>query len=185
MDVTDSKRVSEVADQLASRYGAHRYPRQQCRHCAKRDTGREGHRRTLAERHRRQSQRHVLVLPRLRQAHAGREVRFHREHRLDVRLHRQQTAGAVLLQRLQGRSAPSHEVARGRVGRARRARQRRGADLHRNPAQRIRQKQPADVRCLDRRYADGPDGGGRRNCLRRPVPGVRRRQPDDRKRRSR
>ena len=30
-----------------------------------------GHRRALAERHRRQSQRHLLVLPRLRQAHAG------------------------------------------------------------------------------------------------------------------
>ena len=52
-------------------------------------------------------------------------------------------------------------------------------------AQRIRQKQPADVRCLDRRYADGADGGGRRDRLGRAVPGVRRRQPDDRKRRPR
>lgn len=74
---------------------------------------------------------------------------------------RAQTAGAVLLQRIQGRGAPSDQVARGRVGRPRRPRQRGGADLHSNPAQRIRQEQPADVRCLDRRYASGPDGGGR------------------------
>ena len=39
---------------------------------------------------------------------------------------------------------------------------------------------PRDVRALDRRHADGPDGPGRRDRLGRPVPGLRRRQPDDR-----
>ena len=54
-----------------------------------------------------------------------------------------------------------------------------------HPPQRIRQKQPEDVRCLDRRHADGPDGRGRRDRVRRPVSGVRRRQPDDRQHRAR
>jgi NAD(P)-dependent dehydrogenase (short-subunit alcohol dehydrogenase family) len=36
------------------------------------------------------------------QAHAGARQRRHRQHRLDVRLHRQQAAEAGLLQRLEG-----------------------------------------------------------------------------------
>ena len=52
-----------------------RHPGQQCRHRPQRDAGRDGHRRALAERHRRQPERHLLVLPRLRQPHARGEVR--------------------------------------------------------------------------------------------------------------
>ena len=45
------------------------------------------------------------------------EVGLDRQYRLDVGLHRQQAAGAELLQRLQGRRAPSDQVARRRMGR--------------------------------------------------------------------
>src|SRR5258705_6210977 len=38
---------------------------------------------------------------------------------------------------------------------------------------------------MDRRYADGPNGGGRRSRIRRPVSGIGCRKPDDRERRSR
>ncbi len=38
---------------------------------------------------------------------------------------------------------------------------------------------PADVRCLDRRHADGPHGRGRRDRLRGAVSGVRCGKPDD------
>ena len=55
-----------------------------------------------------------------------------RQHRLDVRLHRQPAAEAGLLQRLQGGGASPDRVARGRMGRPRRARQRGGADLYRD-----------------------------------------------------
>ena len=47
-----------------------RHPGQQCRHSAQRDARGNRDRRALAERHRRQSEWHVLVLPRLRQSHA-------------------------------------------------------------------------------------------------------------------
>ncbi len=47
-------------------------------------------------------------------------------------------------------------------------------------AQRLRPEQPENVRCLDRRHADGADGRSGRDCLGGVVPGVRRRQPDDR-----
>ena len=84
----------------------------------------------LARRPRRQSQRRLLVLPGLRTTDAGRRARVDRQYRLDVGDHRQQAAAAGLLQRLQGRGASADEVARGRMGRARRAGQRRRADLH-------------------------------------------------------
>ena len=49
-------------------------------------------------------------------------------------VHRQQAAAAGVLQRVQGRRAPSDQVAGLRVGQARRARQRGGPDLHRDAA---------------------------------------------------
>ena len=54
------------------------------------------------------------------------------QHRLDERADLEQPAGAVPLQRRQGRRAPSDQVAGRRVGQARRAGQRSGADLHRD-----------------------------------------------------
>ena len=62
--------------------------------------------------------RPVLVLPRLRPADAGGRPRLDRQYRLDVGLHRQQAAAAGVLQRVQGRRAPSDQVARLRMGRS-------------------------------------------------------------------
>ena len=67
------------------------------------------------------------------------QVGLDRQYRLDVGLHRQQAAGAELLQRLQGRRASPDQVAGRRMGDARRARQRRGADLYQHAAHRLRQ----------------------------------------------
>ena len=133
-----------------------RHPGQQCRHCPERNAGGKGRRRALAERHRRQPQRHLLVLPRLRPAHARRRVGLHRQYRLDVGLHRQQAAGAELLQRLQGRVHHLTKSLAAEWGDARRAGQCRGADLYRDAAQRLRAQQSADVRRLDRRHARWP-----------------------------
>ena len=49
-----------------------RHPGQQRRHCPQRDPCRDGHRRALAQRDRRQSERRLLVLPRLRRATCSR-----------------------------------------------------------------------------------------------------------------
>ena len=69
-----------------------------------------------------------------------------RQYRLDVGLHRQQAAGAELLQRLQGRRASPDQVARGRMGDARGAGQRGGADLYQHAAQPPSRKlEPEDV----------------------------------------
>ena len=94
MDVTDSSAGLRSRRSTGRAIRQDRHPRQQCRHRAQRDAGRDRDRRALAERDRRQPQRHLLVLPRLRQAHAGGEVGRHRQYRLDVGLHRQQAAGA-------------------------------------------------------------------------------------------
>ena len=72
MDVTDSRRVSEVADELVSRHGKIDILVNNAG-IARSETPAE----KVTDEHwlnvrRRQSQRHILVLPRLRQAHAGR-----------------------------------------------------------------------------------------------------------------
>ena len=100
-------------------------------------------------------------------------------------LHRQQAAGAGVLQRLESGRASTHEVIGGRVGRARRSRQRGRADLHQYAAQRVREGEPQDARCLDRRHADRTHGRGARSRRRRSFPGRQGRQPDDGKRRPR
>ena len=51
--------------------------------------------------------------------------------------------------------ASPDQVARGRVGGARRACQRGRADVHRDAAQRLREVEQGDVRRLGRRHADG------------------------------
>jgi NAD(P)-dependent dehydrogenase (short-subunit alcohol dehydrogenase family) len=152
MDVTDSDRVSEVADQLLSRFG-------------KID---------------------ILVnnagIARS-ETPAEKVTDEHWLNVVDVNLN-----GTFWCCRAFGKhmlEAKSDQVAGSGMGRARRAGQRRGANLYRDPAQCIRQKQSADVRCLDWRHTNGPDGGGRRNCLGCPVSGVRRRKPDDREHRCR
>ena len=75
MDVTNSTHVDEVGGQRRDATTARRYPRQQCRHRQQRTPRRDHHRRALADPHRRQSRRHLLVLPRLRPAHAERRSR--------------------------------------------------------------------------------------------------------------
>ena len=159
---------------------ADRYSGLQRRHCALGDRGGRRDRRALAQRHRRQPQRPLLVLPGVRQAHAGGRTRVDRQYRLDVRRHRQQAASASLLQRLQGRRASSDEIARRRMGRARRARQRRRADLHQYAAHRLREDQQADVRRLDRWHANGAHRRTGRDRRGRHVSRFRRRESDDR-----
>ena len=107
LDVTDSARVTDVADALVAATRPDRHPRQQCRHRAQRNRGRGRRRRALAERPRRQSQRQLLVRARLRPAHAGGGPGRDRQRRLDERLHRQPAAAAKLLQRVQGGGAPA------------------------------------------------------------------------------
>ena len=92
----------------------------------------------------------------------------------------------MLLQRLKGRGAPSHQVARGRVGRPRRARQCGGADLCRHrPSMRSSR---TIRRCMmpgsaARRWPGSGEVDEIASVV--LVSGIRRRQPDDRKRRPR
>ena len=123
----------------------------------------------------------LLVLPLLRAPHAEAGPRLDREHRLDVRLHRQQAAAAELLQRLEGRRASPDEVARGRMGVARRARQRGRADLY--PTRRSPSSPSANKTMYDTWLemtpmgAHGRAGGDR---LGGALPRLRRGEPDDR-----
>ena len=182
MDVTKSAAVDDAAREGDGGEGPDRHSRLQRRHRALRGCGRGRDRRALAQCRRRQSQRGLLVLPRVRPAHAGGRTRLDRQHRLDVGDHRQPAAAAGLLQRLEGRRASPDEVARRRMGRARRARQRGRADLYQYADDRVRQDQQGDVRRLDRRHADGADGRAGRDRGGRAVPRLRRREPDDRAR---
>ena len=133
MDVTDSKRVSEVADELVSRFGRIDILVNNAG-IARSETPAE----TVTDEHWlnvidvnlngtfwccRAFGKHML------QAKSGSIVNIGSMSGFIVNKPQEQ----MLLQRLQGRSAPSYEVARGRMGRARRTGQRRGADLHRNP----------------------------------------------------
>ena len=70
MDVTNSVRVTEAAERLASQHGRIDILVNNAGIARSGDSGRNRDRRALAQCYRRQSQRHVLVLPRLRQAHA-------------------------------------------------------------------------------------------------------------------
>ena len=73
-DVSDSARVTAIADDLAARGTPATHPRQQRRHRRDRRPLRGGHRRELAAHDERQRQRRLLLLPRLRppDARAGR-----------------------------------------------------------------------------------------------------------------
>ena len=73
--------------------------------------------------------------------HAGGGARLDHQHRLDVRIHRQQAAAAGLLQRFKSGRASSDEIACGRMGRARRSGQRRRADLYQHADDRSREDQ--------------------------------------------
>ena len=145
----------------------HRHSRQQRRHRAFEHSGRDDVERRLARRHQRQSQRPVLVLPLVRRAHARGGRRRDRQCRLDVRLHRQQAAGAGQLQRLEGGRSSSDALAGRGMGEPRRARQRRRADLHRNAADQGRRRQGGNVQDVDGRHADGTHGPPGRNRQRR------------------
>lgn len=59
------------------------------------------------------------------------------------------------------------------------------ADLYQHAAECLREEEPDHVRRLDRRDADGPNGRDRGDRLRRALPRQRCRQPDDRLRRRR
>ena len=71
--------------------------------------------------------------------HARGGTRLDHQHWLDVRIHRQQTAAAGLLQRFKSGCASSDQIARGGMGRARRAGQRCRADLYQHAADRPRE----------------------------------------------
>jgi len=97
----------------------------------------------------------------------------HRQYRLDVRFIVNQATGAMLLQRVKG---AVHHLTKSLAAEWARAafvsmRWRRPIS---QPAERIRQEQPADVWCLDRRHADGADGESTRlppsSCSWRPRP---------------
>src|SRR6478672_11601344 len=61
--------------------------------------------------------------------------------------------------------------------------QRRGADLYRHAAERLRRSRGSDVQAMDRFHPDGPPGRTGGGGVGGAVPGVGRRQPDDRQRR--
>jgi hypothetical protein len=84
--------------------------------------------------------------------------------------------------RLEGGRASSHQVPGGRVGRARRARQRGGAHLHRGPHP-LRHGGQDDVSDVAGEHADEARRSAGRDRLGRAVPRLRRRQPDDRQHR--
>ncbi len=77
-----------------------------------------------------------------------------------------------------GRASPD-EVAGGRMGRARRARQFRRADLHQHANDRLREEQQGDVRHLDGDDADGAARRAGRDRFRRSLPCLRRFEPAD------
>ena len=115
-----------------------RCPGQQRRHRGQRHRRRH-QRRALADAHGGKSRRAVLVLPRVRRAHAGARQRRDRQYRFDVRFHRQQAAAAILLQCVQGGGASPDALAGRRMGRPWRAGERGRAHLHRHPADAVRQ----------------------------------------------
>ena len=121
----------EVADQLAAKHGKVDILVNNAG-IARSETAAGDRRRALAERHRRQSQRHVLVLPRLRQAHADASpAPSSISARCPASSSTSRRSSAITTPpRPQCTISPSRC---GRVGRPRRPRQRRGADLHRTP----------------------------------------------------
>ena len=71
LDVTKPDAVRRAADELNSKHGAVDILVANAGHRPLRHQGRGGRGRALAQRHRRQPARRILVLPRLRQAHAA------------------------------------------------------------------------------------------------------------------
>ena len=81
----------------------------------------------------------------VRAPYAHCEIRRHRQRRLDVGLIVNKPQAQSYYNRLEGGGASSDEITRRRMGRARRARQRRCAYLHCDAAQCVRQIQPCHV----------------------------------------
>jgi len=117
MDVTDSRRVTEVAERSggASPAESMSWSPMPASRAARRQP-----RRSLTSNWLTSIDVNLngtfWCCPRLRPPHAACQVRRHREHRLDVRFQRQQAAGALLLQRVQGRGASPDQVASGQWG---------------------------------------------------------------------
>ena len=160
---------------------ARRYPGQQCRRRQERRARRGHERRALAVPHGRQSGRRLLVLPRLRPAHAG----AGRGSIVNIG-----SMSGFIVNKPQPQSfynaskaAVHHltQVARGRMGRARRARQRGRADLYRDAADRVRdEREPGNVQDLARNDADGARRAAGGDRLGRALPRLRRGEPADR-----
>ena len=167
LDVTNSARRRGAA--LPSR--SRRHPGQQCRHREEQRQGRGHQRRALAPPHGGEPQRRLLVLPLLGQGQcwsAGKGSIVNIGSMSAV--HRQQAPAPVLLQRLQGSRAPPHQIARLRVGPARRAGERGGTDLYRDAAHQVRHGRPEHVPDLDGDDAHGPRRPAGGDRLHRALP---------------